>query len=292
MIYSIENKYLKVEAETAGAQLKSVYSKETGREYLWQGDPAYWTGRAYNLFPTIGRMFKNVYTYDGQTYEIQCHGLARYYAFKLYERTATKMTFLFTDNEDTRKEYPFRFEFYITFALDGKKLTVSHRTKNVGEKTLIFAVGGHPGINVPFGEGEFEDYYIEFAEKSNVAEKLLSENKFMDGRSAPYPLTDGTKIALRHSLFDNDAIVLSNTCRKVSIKSKKDPAVVSMDFTDFKYFGIWHMPETDAPYVCLEPWSALPATEGKIDQLEEKEDMTHLAPNQEHVCCYTIEIDE
>ena len=292
MVYSIENKYLKIEAERAGAQLKSIYSKVSGREYLWQGDPAYWSGRAYNLFPTIGRMYKGIYTYEDRTYEIDCHGLARYYAFKLYERTATKMTFVFTDNEDTFKAYPFRFEFYITYELQDSKLVVSHRTKNVGEKEMIFAVGGHPGINVPFGEGEFEDYYIEFSDVSNVSEKLLSPNKFMDGKSAPYRLVNGKKIPLTHSLFDNDAIVLSNTCRKVSIKSRQDPAVVTMDFSDFKYFGIWHMPETDAPYVCLEPWSALPATDGRVDKLETKEDMTHLSAGCEHVCRYTIEIEE
>ena len=66
MIYSIENKILKIAVDTSGAQLQSVYSKKTDTEYLWQGDPSYWSGRAYNLFPTIGRMYKNTYTYEGQ----------------------------------------------------------------------------------------------------------------------------------------------------------------------------------------------------------------------------------
>ena len=51
MIYSIENKILKATVDTSGAQLQSIYSKATETEYLWQGDPAYWAGRAYNLFP-------------------------------------------------------------------------------------------------------------------------------------------------------------------------------------------------------------------------------------------------
>ncbi|MBR1677049.1 MAG: aldose 1-epimerase family protein, partial [Clostridia bacterium] len=63
MIYTIENDYLKVDVETLGAQLKSIFSKVEKTEYLWQGNPDYWAGRAYNLFPIVGRLFENKYTY-------------------------------------------------------------------------------------------------------------------------------------------------------------------------------------------------------------------------------------
>ena len=54
MLYTIENKLLKTAVDTSGAQMQSLYSKVTATEYLWQGDAAYWSGRAYNLFPIIG----------------------------------------------------------------------------------------------------------------------------------------------------------------------------------------------------------------------------------------------
>ena len=38
MYYEIENSALKIGVETAGAQLKTIYSKKTDTEYLWQGD--------------------------------------------------------------------------------------------------------------------------------------------------------------------------------------------------------------------------------------------------------------
>ena len=78
MIYQIENEYLSVQVNDEGAQLWSLKSKKTGVEYLWQGDKAYWGGRAYNLFPFIGRMPEMIYTYDGKTYPLRTHGLARY----------------------------------------------------------------------------------------------------------------------------------------------------------------------------------------------------------------------
>lgn len=292
MIYSIENKILKATVDTSGAQLQSIYSKATETEYLWQGDPAYWAGRAYNLFPTIGRMYKNTYTYDGNEYSLRCHGIARYRAFQLTDRTATKLTFRLTEDEDSLKEYPFKFEFFIRYELKEATLEISFIVKNTDEKELIFALGGHPGFNVPFGNGAFEDYYLEFSEKTKVLFHTLSESKFMTGEKLPLPLTEGVRLPLRHELFDNDAAILGNTCREISLKSKADPRYVTVKYPDFRYLGVWHTPETDAPFVCIEPWSALPATDGVITDLSAKEDMTRLAPGKTYKTSWSIEIHE
>lgn len=292
MIYSIENKILKATVEYLGAQLQSIYSKATETEYLWQGDPAYWAGRAYNLFPTIGRMYKNTYTYDGNEYSLRCHGIARYRAFQLTDRTATKLTFRLTEDEDSLKEYPFKFEFFIRYELKEATLEISLIVKNTDEKELIFALGGHPGFNVPFGNGAFEDYYLEFSEKTKVLFHTLSESKFMTGEKLPLPLTEGVRLPLRHELFDNDAAILGNTCREISLKSKADPRYITVKYPDFRYLGVWHTPETDAPFVCIEPWSALPATDGVITDLSAKEDMTRLAPGKTYKTSWSIEIHE
>ncbi len=292
MIYSIENKILKATVDTSGAQLQSIYSKATETEYLWQGDPAYWAGRAYNLFPTIGRMYKNTYTYDGNEYSLRCHGIARYRAFQLTDRTATKLTFRLTEDEDSLKEYPFKFEFFIRYELKEATLEISFIVKNTDEKELIFALGGHPGFNVPFGNGAFEDYYLEFSEKTKVLFHTLSESKFMTGEKLPLPLTEGVRLPLRHELFDNDAAILGNTCREISLKSKADPRYITVKYPDFRYLGVWHTPETDAPFVCIEPWSALPATDGVITDLSAKEDMTRLAPGKTYKTLWSIEIHE
>ena len=292
MIYSIENNQIKAQVDTKGAQLMSLYSKKTETEYLWQGDPAYWTGRAYNLFPVIGRTYGGTYFYHGQEYEIGIHGFARSTEFSLETRTATKLVFLMTDTEETRAVYPFRFEFRVIFEIENSALTIRYAAKNLGENVMICAFGGHPGINVPFGKGEFEDYYLEFSEPSAVVQQLLSENKLMANETAPYALEDGVKIPLRHELFDNDAIILQRTSRQVSVKSEKEERYVTMRYEDFKYIGFWHACETDAPYVCLEPWTALPATDGTKDTLETKADMTQIQPQKSAEVAYTIEIHE
>ncbi len=292
MIYTIENEHLKVDVDDFGAQLFSFYSKDTGVEYLWQGDAKYWTGRAYNLFPVIGRMFDGHYLAGNEKYELRCHGLARYYSFELYARTKNELTFLFRSSPETKKQYPYDFSFFVVFRIEGKKLTVLYRAKNEGEQAMYCGMGGHPGINIPFDGGKFEDYYLEFESATPAVRHTLSESKFMSGKTEPYPLVDGKKMPLVHNLFDDDAVVFGNTCGVCFLKGKHTSRAVKMEYHDYKYLGVWHMDKTDAPYVCLEPWSSLPSLDGEVTVLEKRENIFRLEKGQEKDLVYTLEILE
>ncbi len=293
MSYTIENDKLRFSVDTQGAQPRSVYSKITSTEYLWQGDKTYWGGRAYNLFPFIGRMYNNTYRYGGKEYTSRTHGVARYNDFEVESHTAMKIVLLLRENEETLKEYPFRFEYRVSFEVKENTLSVTQTVTNTDDKTLICAFGGHPGINIPFDGGVFEDYYIEFSEKTDVRRHLFSDvSPLMAGKSVPYELVDGVKMPFKHDLFDNDAMVFSNTSGHVAYRSKRGKRSLNVHFEDFKYIGFWHPGKTDAPFVCFEPWTAVAATEGVQDELETKADMTHVAPNASASVVYTIEICE
>ena len=296
MIYSIENEFLYVSVDTAGAQLASIRSKKTDVEYLWQGDKTYWGGRAYNLFPFIGRMTGGIYTYQGKTYSIRPHGLARYYEFALTEQTKTSMSFTLTheSGEDILSQYPFRFSFSVTFTLDENRLSVAYKAVNLeDERDMICTFGGHPGINVPFSDGAFEDYCLEFEQKTEVVQHLLSESKFMSGKTAPAPLADGVRIPLDHDIFYNDALIFTNTCGVASLKKMgANTPRVKMRYDGFKYFAIWQAVDTDAPFVCMEPWQSVCSTDKIVDDLEQKEDMLHIPPHQESTAGFSLEIIE
>lgn len=293
MIHSIENAQLKVSVNSIGAQLWSVYSKQTNTEYLWQGDPAFWGGRAYNLFPFIGRMFEGKFLYDGKEYPSRCHGLARYFEFSLEKQTENKLVFLFTDSEETKKEYPFAFEFRVSFILEGATLTTEYSVFNKDSRELICAFGGHPGINIPFGKGEFEDYYVEFSQPTAARKLTLSDpSKLMTGTSEQFELVDGVKLPLRHNLFDQDAVVLENTSGELCVKSDKESRFVRVRYEQFPFIGFWHATFKDAPYVCVEPWSALPSVDGILTELESKPNMTHVPPSQTASASFSLEIHE
>ena len=58
------------------------------------------------------------------------------------------------------------------------------------------------------------------------------------------------------------------------------------------YLGIWHMPHTDAPYVCIEPWASLPSRQDVVEELSCKSDLIHLAPGAKYENQWSITITE
>lgn len=291
MIYSISNAYLRVSAEDAGAQLKSIKSFLSGKEYLWQGDEKFWTGRAYNLFPIVGRMTGNKYTVDGKEYEMLIHGFIRRNTLSLKEISNEKMVFEFSSSDITRPQYPFEFEYDVVYELKGNTLKISYEVTNRDEKEMVFAVGGHPGFFVPFASGFFEDYYVEFPKAGKTKQLTMTDSCFMTGEVKPYPLKDGV-LPLSHELFDRDVIIFTDTNGTAYIRGKGVKSNIKLEYPDMKYLGVWHKPKTDAPFVCLEPWSALPARDGVIEDLRLKPDYTRLPSGEKYTNAYSIQINE
>ena len=76
MVHSIKNKFLEVQINETGAELMAITAAD-GTEYLWSGDKTYWGGHAPILFPYVGRLTDNRYTYCGKEYQMNRHGFAR-----------------------------------------------------------------------------------------------------------------------------------------------------------------------------------------------------------------------
>ena len=77
MVIALKNNELEVQSKTFGGELSSIRSKE-GIEYLWQGDPEYWSGQAPVLFPICGSVRNGQVQYhlkDGvKTGQLPRHG--------------------------------------------------------------------------------------------------------------------------------------------------------------------------------------------------------------------------
>ncbi len=290
MIYTIENEFLTVKIDEVGAQLMSIKTKDN-HEYLWQGDKKYWTGRAYNLFPVIGRMYEGEYDYQGVTYSMPLHGFVRKEKLKVGLISKSAVSFSYQDNEMTRGYYPFAFFYKVIFSLKGNRLFVKTQVENTDDKTIHFGVGGHPGFFVPMEEGlAFEDYKIAFENAVDMRQCVMDNNVLFTGRLPAYPLKDNI-LPLSHDLFPVDALVLKNSGGRATIYSDKGTRKVTMNYPDMPYMGIWHKPATDAPYICLEPWSTLPAGANGRDDFENKADMTHLAVGEVYENTWDLEIE-
>ncbi len=289
MIYIIENDTLRVKISSMGAELQSIRRLEDDTEYLWQADPNYWAKRATNLFPVCGKMQDGKYTYRGKTYELLIHGFAKLYEWTVIRQETAAVTLRLTDSEETLAVYPFHFALEMTYALDGDTLSVTIIVRNHDDKEMIFAVGAHPGFNIPLENGAvFEDYYVAFDEPCAPKRMRISSAGLYTGEAAPYPLENDRIIHLNHRLFDNDAIALQDAGKALTIRRDGGKREIHMSFPDMTYLLLWHMPKTDAPYVCIEPWTSHPGSDGKIDDLEQKPAMNTLAPQGIYRNVYTI----
>lgn len=287
----ISNEYLTVVAASKGAELQSIRSK-SGTEYLWQGDPAWWTSHAPNIFPYVARLTEGMYLLNGQTYGFGNHGLVRYEDLTLEEHTDSRAAFRLDSDEETKKKYPFDFTYRMIYSLKGNTLFMETIVENTGNERMYFAVGGHPGFNVPMApDTSFEDYRIEFSKESHPYRIILADSGAVTPGQERYEMED-CSIKLRHDLFDHDAIVLVNAAREASICSDKTDRRVTVSYPDFRYVGFWHKPRTDAPYVCIEPWTSLPSREGIIEDLALQGDLLSLDGGQEWRTVWSIRIDE
>ncbi|MBE6949784.1 MAG: aldose 1-epimerase family protein [Ruminococcaceae bacterium] len=289
MLHTIKNEFLTVTAKEAGAELMSILGAD-GTEYLWQGDAKYWSDRALNIFPYVARLNDKKYYMDGELHEMAIHGIAPYRDFTVTENDGVRMVFQLKADGKTMAEYPRSFVFRIIYALEGKTLKVTYECENQDGKTMYFGLGGHPGFNVPLAPGKaFEDYRLRFAEVCEPYRVGFNADCFVTHEDTPFELEEGTILNLRHDLFDDDAIVLRDMAREVTLESDGGHSV-TVSFPGMQYLGLWHWPKTDAPYICIEPWCSLPADAGRITVFEEQSDLISLEPGKTYINDWSISI--
>ena len=290
MIYTLKNSEMEVQVSSKGGELVSLRDAEQ-TEYIWIGNATYWKRHAPQLFPCIGRLTNNQYRMDGALHEMGQHGFLRDYELTKVEESETSLHLRLTSDASTRQLYDREWIVDIFYTLCGKTLSVKFQVRNCDTRTMRFGYGIHPGFNVPLNPAlRFEDYRLDFHEVSIPKQMELTERYTISGDMHDYALEDGRYLPLQHSLFDHDAIILKDMPHTVTLGSQKDAKKVTVAFPDMPYLGIWHAPETDAPFVCIEPWSSLPSTDGVIDEFETKPDFITVEPEQTYTNCWSISI--
>ncbi len=269
MLYTLKNDDLTVTVNDLGAELWSVTSNRHGTEYLWQGDPTFWKDRSPIMFPFCGRVQDGGYSYEGKTYPMGCHGFAAGEIFSV-SRDRDSLRFTLRANDRTKEIYPFDFLLEVTYRLSGETLFLNLAVTNEGDKTLPFTLGAHPGFRVPPEEGSFEDWYLEFGQDCLPRQMEISEDGFRTGQEIEYLLRDGRILPLSHRLFDIDGIFLYGMAPSVTLCSKKSERFVRLKYPDMPYLGFWHC-QGEAPFLCIEPWCAMPAVKGESEDLSEKD---------------------
>ena len=283
MSHFIENKNLKIQVENTGAELVSLYSKEADTEYLWYGKKEIWGKHAPILFPIVGKLIDDKYRVNGKEYTLEKHGFARNTEFKLIDKGEDFIKFCLTENEETLKKYPYKFNLIITYTLKGKTLEVTHEVVNTNDDTMYFSLGGHPAFNCEIGDIlEFEKEETLAAEKIHIENALLLPNKF--------PLLDNEKeIVITKDIFAEDALILSGfKSDYVTLKSPNHDRTVKVTLGGAPYLGIWAKP--GAPYVCIEPWFGVNDSPEVKNDISEKNQIVKLEKGKTFTFTWTATV--
>ena len=275
---------------THGAELTSLRTTANDLEYIWPADPAVWARHAPVLFPLVGRLPNDAYSYAGHDYKLPQHGFARDQAFAVVRHTATELVFRLQHDETTRAVFPFAFELTITYTLRGTALTVRWDVRNPApDAPLLFSIGAHPAVRCPLLPDEkFEDYYFEFDHPVTLERHLLQDG-LLTGQTAPV-LTEARQLPLTYDLFADDALVLKHyDFTGLTLRSRKSAHFARFQFDGFPYLGLWTK-GPGAGFVCVEPWHGIASPVGQPGELSEKEGILTLEPGQVFTAAYTIEV--
>ena len=278
---TISNSILKASIKNAGAELFSLKSQD--KEFIWEGNPAFWGKHSPVLFPIVGTLKNNTYTVFGQEYQLPRHGFARDMEFLLINKTENSATFSLSSNPETLKKYPFEFELQLIYTLQVRTLDIEYKVINKNGTKMPFSIGAHPAIALP---QNFENYSLKF-EKEEVLQFSLLENDLVSNKTQILE-TKGNSVALNYKLFENDALVFKTLeSNSLTILENSKP-YLKVDFEDFPSLGIWT--KEQAPFICIEPWFGYSDTPGNAGDLFEKEGILILDANQTFTSKFSLEI--
>ena len=276
-LFTLENDELLVTVARRGAELTRIYDKKADREVLWCAEPSVWNRHAPVLFPFVGKCYEGAYVHDGKEYGMTPHGFARDMDFEPLLCDMDECWFRLKDTPETYEKYPFHFEVEIGHRLEGRTIEVMWKVANTDSGEMLFMMGGHPAFQVPEGkniydftfefnrrgcrEGQFTDCLHYLAPNANGYEKeeLQGNLKLSEGR---VPLTKGFFDTALTYMFDEAQV------SSVSLMVDGSP-YVTLECSDFPYLGIWTM-EATHPFVCLEPWYGICASDGYKGELKDR----------------------
>lgn len=279
----LQNRSFYTEINLSGAEL-IFFGKEHTGNILWSKQTAHWNRVAPNLFPIVGRLLNDSYTFQGKPYSLTQHGFARDREFEVVEQHETTVRLRLVSDAESLLVYPFYFVFDVIYSLSETGLTISYETQNTGEGTMYYSVGGHPAfqLNEPL-----ENYYLGFDSAIQLERQELTGSYF-SGEGAYYGVSD--HLNLGDELFEQDAFVLKDPqFQSVSLKHRDGETLMRMHCDSWTAIGFWT--KNDAPFLCIEPWWGWADDVDSSGKLEEKAGIRSLDSGEKEVLSYELKMN-
>jgi galactose mutarotase-like enzyme len=274
---SIRSEGLAAEINVLGAELWRL-ADAAGRDLLWDGDAAFWTGRAPILFPVVGGSAGGKVTVEGRDLPMDRHGFARRQPFAVVEHSASAVRLRLEANAATRAIWPFDFRLDMVFSVAGSRLEMVAEATNLDARPMPASFGYHPALRWPLPYGEPRAAHrIRFDAPEPGPIHRIDASGLVKPDGLPTPV-DGYTLMLDDALFEDDVLIWYDlTSRGLTYGAPGAPAL-TVTFPGMPMLGVWTKPR--AGYVCVEPWQGTADNMGFAGDIAGRPGMLKLLPGE------------
>lgn len=276
MSVTISSPRLRAQVSKKGAELVRLQD-EQGRDLLWDGNPAFWTGRSPLLFPVVGRVRNDRIQVEGSEYGLPKHGFARTALFEIREADPAQCRFGLGSDEATLRQYPFPFELDVTYRIEDARLMITASVINTGPAIMPTSFGFHPAFRWPLPYGSPRDMHAIRFEHEETAPIRRPVDGLISRHVEESPV-QGRMLRLRDRLFEMDALVFDQLESRSVTYGAPDGGSIRVDFPDMPHLGIWTKP--GAGFICIEPWQGHADPEAFDGELAAKPGIVFIQPGE------------
>lgn len=287
MSVTLSSPHLQAQISTLGAELVSLRD-DAGNDLLWDGDPAFWTGRSPLLFPIVGRLRDDKALIDGRSYPMKQHGFARTSTFDIVDVDAQSCRLRLSASNATKELYPFDFRLDVTYHIKEAELIFTASVFNLNDQAMPVSFGFHPALRwpLPYG-GDRHAHEIRFEKPEPTSLHALSDG--LIGEASRKTPLQGDRLVLHDDLFQDGALVWSELASRTVRYGVPDRRSITVSFPDMPHLGIWTKP--GAGYVCIEPWQGYADPVGFDGELKDKPGIVMVQPGESRDFSMSIAVD-
>ena len=229
------------------------------------GRPDQLDGMSPVLFPVVGRLRRGedsgVYVYGARKYQMDVHGFAKDRPWGHVQADADHqgafVRACLSDDADTRRSYPFAFEYELTYRLLEGALHVEVAIHSEGP----FSVGFHPFFNTPFvpGLGKKTDCALRIPARRYWLLENLVPTREVQELNENYDLPEGVDCGqLDIDQVFTDLATDQRGVHRSSLWDRASGIRIDVESALEPFPEIVVCSPRDKPFVCIENWTDPP----------------------------------